>query len=392
MTCHLLAANSKLVENFQPKQRVLAAVLIAKKNCLQIFAASMRVIFTMTGNPPLEIDSCKPIIPRGKKNNEDVFTAALCQAIKDYNTQHAKDIAKLSAEGFAAVSAMYLRGILPRDEEYIQYGPEFGKRPVRITITKNCPEAVAGEFTKALDKISFTRFEYDLLNRVKSSATGEENPAISESPHSSSLIGSKLCSSTYMLGKMMQKLNYTLYKGEVFKKAPEGKYTLIKCCSVDQFVHAALSNHKMADLMASQVNHVASILSNKGCQMIRQMKIDYNLIEVKPFGTCFSIKEKRFIENPIGKELIRKISPRAYVRHVSYTYSDEKIPLPVQFIETVENSLEEESERLYFYRKYYHLLCHGEFPQKIKKLCLVGETNCGKHLYLLHFEVRKPVF
>ena len=52
----------------------------------------------------LEIDSCKLIIPRGKKNNEDVFAAALCQAIKDYNTQYAKDIAKLSAEGFAAVS------------------------------------------------------------------------------------------------------------------------------------------------------------------------------------------------------------------------------------------------------------------------------------------------
>ena len=73
---------------------------------------------------------------------------------------------------------------------------------------------------------------------------------------------------------MMQKLNYILYKGEIFKKAPEGKYTLVRCCAVDQFVHAALSNHKMTDLMASQVNHVASILSNKGCQMIRQMKID----------------------------------------------------------------------------------------------------------------------
>ena len=45
----------------------------------------------------------------------------------------------------------------------------------------------------------------------------------------------------------------------------------------------------------------------------------------------------------IGEELIGKVSPRAYV---SCTYSDEKIPLPVQFIETVENSLEEVSQRL----------------------------------------------
>ena len=71
---------------------------------------------------------------------------------------------------------------------------------------------------------------------------------------------------------------------------------------MDQLVHVVLSNHKMADLIASQVNNVTSILSNKGCQMIRQMKINYNLIEVKPFGTCFSIKEKQFIENPIGED------------------------------------------------------------------------------------------
>ena len=32
---------------------VLAAVFITKKNCLQIFVASMRVIFAITGNSPL---------------------------------------------------------------------------------------------------------------------------------------------------------------------------------------------------------------------------------------------------------------------------------------------------------------------------------------------------
>ena len=66
----------------------------------------------------------------------------------------------------------------------------------------------------------------------------------------------------------------------------------------------------------------------------------------------------------------------------------------MQFIETVENSLEEDSARLYFYQKYYQLLCHREFPQKLKKLFLVmlEKLTVEKHLYLLHFKVRKPVF
>ena len=71
-----------------------------------------------------------------------------------------------------------------------------------------------------------------------------------------------------MLEKIIQKLYYTLYKGELFQKAPEEKYTFVRCCPVNQFVHAALSNHKMADLMAYQVNHVASILRNKGSHIV----------------------------------------------------------------------------------------------------------------------------
>ena len=35
------------------QQRVLALVVITKKNCLRTFPASMRVISAMTGNPPL---------------------------------------------------------------------------------------------------------------------------------------------------------------------------------------------------------------------------------------------------------------------------------------------------------------------------------------------------
>ena len=42
---HLLAANSKLVENFEPSTRCSGVI--------GIFAASMRVISVMTGNPPL---------------------------------------------------------------------------------------------------------------------------------------------------------------------------------------------------------------------------------------------------------------------------------------------------------------------------------------------------
>ena len=66
-------------------------------------------------------------------------------------------------------------------------------------------------------------------------------------------------------------LNYGLHKKQIFKKAKEAKYTYVRCCPVDGIVHAILSNKEMADLLAPQVNQIASILSNKGCQIIKQL-------------------------------------------------------------------------------------------------------------------------
>ena len=52
--CHLLASNSKLVEIFLTNQQVLAVVATTKKNCLRIFATSLRLISAMTENQPWE--------------------------------------------------------------------------------------------------------------------------------------------------------------------------------------------------------------------------------------------------------------------------------------------------------------------------------------------------
>ena len=326
--------------------RTFWIVMEAPQACVNDVQTNLMKIMLQSG---LEIDSCKPIIPRGKKDKVEVYTAALCQAIKDYNTKYVTDVAKDSAEGFASVSAMYLHGVL--NEEHIAFGPEFGKKPVRIAITKNCPEAVCEEFMKALDDISFTNFTYDLVIHANGKSVNE-SPTGSEIPRGP-VSGSKICSDIYMLDNLMRKLDYVLYKGQIFKKAKEARYTYVRCCPVEQFVHAVLSNKRMADLLAPQVNQIASILSNKGCHIIKQLTIDRNLIEVKPFGTCFNINRKMFVESPLPDDQVGNVTPRAYV---SYTYEKDKVPYPKKFVKTIENSFEDPDQMLHFVKKYYQLL------------------------------------
>ena len=58
-----------------------------------------------------------------------------------------------------------------------------------------------------------------------------------------------------------------------------------------------------------------------GWPLIKQFEIDYNYIEVQPYGVCFSICEKSFVQDPCGL----KGSPRAYVK---YMYDVNMTPYP----------------------------------------------------------------
>ena len=102
----------------------------------------------------------------------------------------------------------------------------------------------------------------------------------------------------------MKEFQYSLHKG---------KFTFVKCCSVGESVHATLTNGRIADIIAPQVNNIISILSHPGCQIIPPLKFDYNLIEVKPKGVCFNIAEKQFLPDAIPQEKLGLVSPRAYV-------------------------------------------------------------------------------
>ena len=133
----------------------------------------------------------------------------------------------------------------------------------------------------------------------------------------------------------MKDLDYSLFRGKMFRKVPERKYSFTRCCSVAEFVHASLTNGKTADTLSAQVTNVINILLHPGCQIIRQIKFNYNLIEVKPTGVCFDIAAKKFIANPVSDNAIGQESPRAFV---SYTYREGHVPNPKVFIEGIENS------------------------------------------------------
>ena len=183
-----------------------------------------------------------------------------------------------------------------------------------VTLCNSCPPQTAIDFTKALQEIRCAGLSYDFVDK-----TTQVEDSVSDSQASSlrTLATNKICSAVGLIERVMNDLDYQSHVGEVYRKVPQAKFTFVRSSSMNDFVHALLSNPKMAEVIAPQISSVISILSNSGCQIIRQIEFDYNLLEVKPQGCCFNIELKTFVHNPLLESSVGKVSPRAYV---SYTY------------------------------------------------------------------------
>ena len=74
---------------------------------------------------------------------------------------------------------------------------------------------------------------------------------------------------------------FDILLGRVYKKIPEATYTYIYCTSVKDYLLDLRGNVKVADLIASHVTQLTTLLSEPTCGLIKPIEIDYNLIEVE---------------------------------------------------------------------------------------------------------------
>ena len=250
-------------------------------------------------------------------------------------------------------------------------------------ITTSCPQLVAGKIRQVLTDMRYTDLFYDIVDEesisAKSAESTESNVLLLHCPSNKTLITIRYVQRT------MHKLNYALYCGHIYKKPSESKFAYVYTTTVESsFLNTLLANKKIAEVLISELQQVSVILSNRECSVIKQIQIDHNLIEVLPTGSYFNIEEKRFVYDPLGESDNRKIVPRAFVH---YIHKEGVTPHPKRFIDGIENSFGRGTDECKdFLRKYYQLLLHGKFPQKTKKLCLIGHSDNGKTSWFQPFQ------
>ena len=173
------------------------------------------------------------------------------------------------------------------------------------------------------------------------------------------------------IGIAMKRLGYALYGGKVYKKCDKAKYTYAYKCEVEAYVNGLAANELFKARLLKDMKRVIEILANPFCEVIRPLRVDYNLIEVND-GRCWSIKERRFLDDAIEEKDLGHVTPRAFS-----TYDAAKEVEPKYFKEILENSLPD-AEIGPFCEDFLKLLNHNQKRHKDRVPCLVGAANSGK--------------
>ena len=225
---------------------------------------------------------------------------------------------------------------------------------------------------KAVSKLLETKLQVDSIGIEPSSAQLEVAGDLEEQNiHSNRMISDKLTVLFNDIEIAMKTLEFSLYRGKIYRKVEGAKYTHSFKCDAREFVNTLAANEHFKARLLKDMKKVCDILSDPYCEVTRPLTIDYNLIEVID-GQCFNIKERVFVKNAIPDKCIGKVSPRAHSPFDPTRPADPKF-----FKGILENSLNEEQIHS-FCTDFMKLLEYNKKRHKDKVPCLVGAANSGK--------------
>ena len=137
-------------------------------------------------------------------------------------------------------------------------------------------QVVAGSFTAKLRDRLITSLVSSGLQLDVFGTEACELP--SNIPKATKVLASPIVVEINDIERAMEKLGCALYCGEVFKKVKSPTYQ--HCCSVKKFLSLLGSNDKFKDTIIKHLNKLVEMLGDRECEFVRQLRIQYDLIEV----------------------------------------------------------------------------------------------------------------
>ena len=340
--------NDELQERYWPA--ITYWIAVQSSNGMRVSTVPLHSALLETG---MEVTA--KALPVCKRGSEEESCAPLCTTLKDHNNHFIQTKVDTS---FSHSLQLLQDQMMEEPLESLQAR----ERVVRLQVVCNLFTAKLRD--KLIPSLVSSGLKFDVFG-IEACDLPADAPKVTKA------LASPIVVALNDIERAMGKLGYALYSGEVFKKAKTSKYTYQHCCSVKKFLSLLGSNDQFKDTIIKHLNKLVEILGDRECEFMKQLRINYDLIEVNG-GWCFSISQRKFVLHPVKDTDIGKESPRAYIE-----YDHNKTPDPGCFKEILQNSLNQ-LEMAHFCEYYIRLLNCRIKQHKEKVICLIGEPNSGK--------------
>lgn len=102
----------------------------------------------------------------------------------------------------------------------------------------------------------------------------------------------------------MRKLNFVVYRGEVYKMVARSKSTYFFLCSMETFLNNLMGNETFKDRLVQNIRRILPILSEPESAVIPQLKVDKDLVEVRD-RWFWSFSTESFVHEVIPESQVR---------------------------------------------------------------------------------------
>ena len=303
-----------------------------------------------------------------QEGKESPATAELYKVLKDHKNPFMQDLVSSSFKHCYQDEA---RKVIGNDGLCTQELDECGtENVVRVTLVNpkfHTSLLSAVELLTAAE-LQLDKFGFESSTTTSQASTSQLSMTCDEDKM---LSADKLAILVNDIAIAMGKLGYASYRGKVYKKNDQARYTYSYKCEARAFVNTLATNEFFKSRLLREMKRVIDLLSDPFCELFSPLTINYDLIEVKD-GRCWSISRRDFVEDAIEEQQVGKISPREFC-----SFDSARDPDPKYFREVLENSLSPQ-EVAKFCDDFLKLLLYNKKQHKDKVPCLVGDANSGK--------------
>ena len=303
-----------------------------------------------------------------QEGKESPATAELYKVLKDHKNPFMQDLVSSSFKHCYQDEA---RKVIGNDGLCTQELDECGtENVVRVTLVnpKFHTSLLSAVELLTAAKLQLDKFGFESSTTTSQASTSQLSMTCDEDKM---LSADKLAILVNDIAIAMGKLGYASYRGKVYKKNDQARYTYSYKCEARAFVNTLATNEFFKSRLLREMKRVIDLLSDPFCELFSPLIINYDLIEVKD-GHCWSISRRDFVEDAIEEQQVGKISPRAFC-----SFDSARNPDPKYFREVLENSLSPQ-EVAKFCDDFLKLLLYNKKEHKDKVPCLVGDANSGK--------------